>query len=162
MMAVLIGQGGVVSDYVLHSIALSQTRDKEGECSIVEEGGLVELLRALSKDPKRSKLLEIRNSEGDTPLHVAARTGHVALTRALVSVHEASTVIRNNSGLVPLHIAAMGGQDEVLLALLHGCSSESVRAKARDGRTALHFLAYGRAQPGSDAMGCSSAVEEPV
>jgi len=109
------------------------------------------------------------DDNGDSPLHIAAREGHVGLIRALMphwgGVGGAGGLLYpsrrpNALGLVPLHIAAMEGQDQSLLALLHGCAPEVVRAKTPDGRTALHLLASGLARPGSVAMGCSSAVEE--
>lgn len=56
-------------------------------------------------------------SDGETPLHIAARDGNVPATK-LLHANGALSTVPNNSGLTPLKIAESAGHVAVATALL--------------------------------------------
>ena len=93
-------------------------------------------------------LLLFYDTEGDTPLHKAARNGHSA---AVESIHNAMTMNfigekgtlddgQSRTGLTAIHLAAKGGHLSVLKTLAN--SNADVNATVLVSRwTALHFAA---------------------
>lgn len=71
-----------------------------------------------------------------TPLHAAAYTGNVDLTKLLIS-KKADVNARNDEGKTPLHTAAIYGQDEIIQLLLS--AGADVNAKDNEGKTPLHM-----------------------
>ena len=76
------------------------------------------------------------NSDGFTPLHLAASEGHAQLIEILVKF-KAQVDARTNNFRTPLHIACLRGNLSVVQSLVqHGAD---VNAKDIDGNTPCHF-----------------------
>ncbi len=84
-------------------------------------------------------LARVSDTNGFTPLHVAALWGHVDIVQMLLK-HKADPNAHNNAGMAPLHGAAMAGHMEVVQLLLeHGAE---VNAADNIGNTPLYFAAW--------------------
>ncbi|MDR3285431.1 MAG: ankyrin repeat domain-containing protein, partial [Holosporales bacterium] len=75
-----------------------------------------------------------RTENGFTPLHLAARCGHVEIVRLLT--RGANRNARDENGFTPLHWAAMNGHVDVVSALLGAEANIEVPDNA--GHTPLH------------------------
>ena len=62
--------------------------------------------------------LNFHNTVGDTPLAIAAKNGHFAVTLTLLLVDANPNVANYTSGCTPLHFAASGGYTDIVKALL--------------------------------------------
>ncbi|CAM9726657.1 unnamed protein product [Chrysoparadoxa australica] len=80
-------------------------------------------------------LINAKDEEGSTPLHVAALAECSKIPRVLIS-QGADVNAVNSKGSTPLHWAATIGNREMVQMLLH--EGADVNAKDQDGRTALH------------------------
>jgi ankyrin repeat protein len=67
--------------------------------------------------PNRPEPTRIKNTIGETPLHLAAETGQKGVAELLL-MHGADVNAKNTDGLTPLHLAARGGYKKVI-ELLH-------------------------------------------
>ncbi len=112
------------------------------EASVAGETGSV--LKKLNENPD---LLESRNGDGWTPLHLAAFFGTPELIDALLD-RGASVDARSGNAMAntPLHAAVAGGKTENVAALVK--RGADVNAQQNGGWTALH----GAAQAGNREM----------
>jgi ankyrin repeat protein len=85
---------------------------------------------------KKDKSLVKATIRGETPLHFAARLGHIKVVKVLLS-SGAPVNASDGSQLTPLHRAASYGQHQVVKLLLASKADRS--AKSWDGKTALDF-----------------------
>ena len=92
--------------------------------------------------------LDVRNSDSDTPLMLAAYEGETELVRQLIE-HGADVSARSSNGLTPLHKAAIEGKSlEVFELLIKSGVPVNARNSLSAGFMPLHTL----------AMFCSSSV----
>ncbi len=70
----------------------------------------------------------------ETPLHKAAREGHVEAVRALAAVCDVNAV--SGMGMTALHWATLAGNREVVEVLLEFGADPTIRSSAADGLTA--------------------------
>ena len=87
------------------------------------------------------EILNCTNSDGFTPLHLAASEGHAPMIEILIKFG-AQVDARTNNFRTPLHIACLRGKLSVIQALVqHGTD---IDAKDIDGNTPCHFCSeYG-------------------
>ncbi|MCD7463956.1 hypothetical protein HAX54_051768 [Datura stramonium] len=88
-----------------------------------------------------SEDLKIKNKNGDTPLHEAARFGRKDVLKMILSLERDLVLMRNNLGETPLYVAAVSGEKEVFTLLAEQNFSEFTVTRD-DGSTVLH-AAYG-------------------
>ena len=75
------------------------------------------------------------DSDGNTPLHVAARTGNGDIVDYLIRKKGCDPTLTNKQGELPLHLATTSG-DERVMRLVGKCN---VNAQTVSGDTALHL-----------------------
>jgi ankyrin repeat protein len=93
-----------------------------------------------------SRLLEVKDSEGDTALITAARLGFPKRVEALLAHSKININPRNRRGSTPLHLAAKWGYVAVVQALL-AVGSIGVNAQDNLRETPLHCAAqYGHVE----------------
>ena len=80
----------------------------------------------------------VRQEDGATPLHVAARAGEPEVVIALLA-NGADPNVQDNTGSTPLHVAAQAGEPEVMNTLL--TSNADTQAEDETGSTPLHIAA---------------------
>lgn len=100
---------------------------------------------------ENNSLLESHNTDGWTPLHLAAFFGHPELAQALLDknapVDARSTNAMKNT---PLHAAAAGGKTNLVQILLR--NGADVNARQEGGWTALHASAQNGNRPMVEAL----------
>ena len=72
-----------------------------------------------------------RDEQGETPLHKAAREGHVETVAILADVTDVNLV--NNLGMAPLHWAALAGRTDVARVLLDHGADPAMHNEVLDG-----------------------------
>jgi ankyrin repeat protein len=91
--------------------------------------------KMLKEHPSLANAKNIDGQEkGWTPLHVAAYSGDVAMTKVLLN-HHAKVDAVDNRGLTPLLWTAFEGKEEVAGVLLS--NGADINARGKDGRTTL-------------------------
>ncbi|XP_063221674.1 uncharacterized protein LOC134530611 [Bacillus rossius redtenbacheri] len=65
----------------------------------------------------RKLSVDLKNDDGETPLHLAVRSGHKQITQILLN-HGADPCVKNSSGNTALHLAVLAGSGGSLRALL--------------------------------------------
>jgi ankyrin repeat protein len=115
------------------------TRQDESLHDACGVGDLRKVREILQKDSDIANRLNQRGAPlGLTPLHEAARGGHVDILQLLLN-HGASVNAVTNHGYTPFHHAARVGHVDILQLLLnHGAS---VNAVDKYGETPLHHAA---------------------
>ncbi|GAB1200473.1 hypothetical protein APSETT444_009846 [Aspergillus pseudonomiae] len=80
---------------------------------------------------QRGVNVNVQDSRGQTPLHIAAQCGHLGVVRLLLATEHIDVNARDHHGSTPLHVASEKGHVEVVqLLVAHGA-----RLDARSGRT---------------------------
>ena len=102
--------------------------------------------KVMSQIEETAGLLQAHNTDGWTPLHLAAFFGHAELAEALfdkgASIHARSTNAMKNT---PLHAAAAGGKTDLVKLLLK--QGADANARQEGGWTALHAAAQAGNRP---------------
>ncbi|XP_072951004.1 protein ACCELERATED CELL DEATH 6-like [Typha angustifolia] len=123
----------------------------EGPQRILMDPNLLKAARTgdqslLEQDPGVSILYGVTPG-GNTALHIAASHGHLELAKMICERKGSLLVARNVMLETPLHCAARAGHDKIVSSIVsfsrnNGVGVETVlRARSRDGRTALHEAA---------------------
>lgn len=125
------GHANVVRWLVSEAGADIAARNNRGSCAThaCVPGGHIGILRLLSDAPPvgldRSDLLDITNSDGDTPLHFAVMCRQIPVIDYLLSKERVSmtmTYRTNRDGMTPLQLAEKSGE-HAMISLLTAASS---------------------------------------
>ena len=128
--------------------------------------GNLEMLKYLcQKAPLMNPIL--KDSNGCTPIHLAAKKGHLEVVKFLAS-NTSTPITFSNIGLTPIHIAAENGYLEVVKVLASNTSNSNVvdqygatpiHSAARNGHLeVVKFLASCTSNPNSpDSFGMTSS-----
>ncbi|KAJ9701406.1 hypothetical protein PVL29_006660 [Vitis rotundifolia] len=142
-----------------HDIRVQRTPKKNTVLHVAAQFGQADFVEKILELPSLSSFLQHHNKKGDTPLHLAAREGHLTRKEGLQqigkrSLHEAVrnhhpevvklliqedpdfTYGANTEGNTPLYIAAEWGFGDLVQMILDNCSSPA--HSGFSGRTALH------------------------
>ncbi len=112
--------------------------------------------KVISAIGENNSLLESHNTDGWTPLHLAAFFGHPELAQALLDKGAQIDVRSTNSMKnTPLHAAAAGGKTNLVQILLK--RGADVNARQEGGWTALHAAAQAGNRPLVEALLADSA-----
>ncbi|XP_053466139.1 ankyrin repeat and death domain-containing protein 1B [Ictalurus furcatus] len=84
--------------------------------AVAAEHGCVRMLQMLMEEPYKMATME-ENQKGDTPLHLAAKNGHLGAVQLLLDYFEVRNEV-NHAGETPLYLAADGAHEDCVLALL--------------------------------------------
>eukprot|EP00727_Mastigamoeba_balamuthi_P014007 m51a1_g9229 hypothetical protein (865) ;mRNA; f:74892-78388 len=106
--------------------------------------GNAEVVRELLRVDRRLAD-QVFGQQKNTPLHIAATHGHLAITRMLVRA--TSKIAKNTTGWTPLMCALWQNHPETALAMLLCRHPVDVCAKLEDGNTALHCAAKSDSVP---------------
>ncbi|KAE8392553.1 ankyrin repeat-containing domain protein [Aspergillus alliaceus] len=86
--------------------------------------------RVVSLLLQRGVNVNVQDSRGHTPLHIAAQHGHLGVVRLLLATEQIDVNARDHNGSTPLHMASEKGHvDVVQLLVAHGA-----RLDLRSGR----------------------------
>lgn len=101
-------------------------------------------MSSLNDDEKHKLLDEKSEKEGYTPLHFAAKFGHLNVVELLLS-HGASTTIKSKLLNLPIHVALNANIGEIIskdmFILLYTSNPDTLSCKGSHGNTVAHFAA---------------------
>ena len=153
-------RGDVAAALLEWAPALLSLRDAAGNCALHEaaEPALVALLCAAGAD------LDAPDARGDTPLHVAARSGRDALVECLLA-RGADAARPNAEGRTPLHHACERGHRRIVQMLLDAQSgaqaAEAGSSAPTDASAASGSAAAAVAADSAAAAAVSAAINRP-
>jgi hypothetical protein len=98
------------------------------------------LLDAASPSGSDSLITNLKDIDGNSPLHLACRAGDVRITKLLVK-HGADLSLRDQHSRTSLHICSYFGHKSILSYLLDSGGDSYLELIDSDGRTALHYAA---------------------
>jgi ankyrin repeat protein len=101
---------------------------------LAARGGLDRFVKVLLA---RGMSPDTTDSWGYTPLHHAAKYGHLSTIKVLLTEGAKPSVRATNDGFTPLHIAVMERRPRAAKALIK--AKADLEAKDNDGRTPLHW-----------------------
>jgi ankyrin repeat protein len=111
----------------------------ENICEAAELGALTEVQKLAGQ----AKSVDVRCEFGETPLHRAARRGHLEIVESLLTHGAAPLTPSRNKGNTALHFAATHDEAQVLEKLL--AAGGDPEFHNQDGATPLHLAAANNA-----------------
>ena len=79
-----------------------------------------------------------RDNHGQTPLHLAAKNGHLKVCKAIIKEADDKNP-KDNRGMTPFHIAALMGHEKICKVFMS--SVDDYNPKTVDGRTPISCAA---------------------
>ncbi|KAF3644352.1 putative nitrate excretion transporter 2-like, partial [Capsicum annuum] len=111
-------------DTILHFIAI--------------HGNASALKLLIEERPVSNQDLRIKNNNGNTVLHEAARFGRLEIVKVLVSLDSEIVLERNNKGETPIYVAAANGEKDVFSLLADNNLCDEFTMTRDDGSNILH------------------------
>ena len=110
-------------------------------CAAAEQGRSAAVTTFLQKGANP----DLGNAEGETPLHLATRGGHLEIVQALLVSAKKIDQTESHYGQTPLHWAAIYGHPKIVAALQQ--KGANVAVKDTSGHTALDYaVQHGHAE----------------
>ena len=88
-------------------------------------------------------VLQIKNKQGNTPLHLAASLGNVSMCKCIPSWRPGLVGVLNDEGETPLFLAARHGKMDAFFCLLSRDTEKYVDTRNKKGETVLHCAING-------------------
>ncbi|XP_021279785.1 serine/threonine-protein phosphatase 6 regulatory ankyrin repeat subunit B-like [Herrania umbratica] len=122
----------------VHVAKISRSGDTALHIAVsnVQEGVVQKLVDLISEQSEPRKALEIKNEQGNTPLHIAASLGNVKMCKCMAEADSWLLQVRNNDGETPLFVAALHGKKDAFLCLNSCCQDKEAGysyCKRKDG-----------------------------
>nr|QQY02505.1 transient receptor potential cation channel 3 [Cryptocotyle lingua] len=117
----------------------AQEKMAKGLIYLCAEADEVEVLRLILQHPKAKQLIDVPNIYDDTPLHVAAKNGHLDIVKLLLE-NGANVSSKNEKERTAFHNAAKYGRLNIARHLLEHAPS-LVSERDEDGSSAIHLAA---------------------
>ncbi|KAG5441452.1 Transient receptor putative cation channel sub A member 1, partial [Clonorchis sinensis] len=139
-----LGRPGSILALVQHVTGDVAAPRKHDALSLVfihkdREGRKHNLKSLILNHPKAKELIEVPNIFDDTPLHIAAKNGHLEIVKLLVE-NGAKVSSKNEKERTPFHNAAKHGRLRIARHLLEHAPS-LVSERDEDGSSAIHLAA---------------------
>lgn len=126
-------------------------------CRIVRRGTLRAVQLVFST---RKNALDSEDSQGNMPLHEAARRGDTAVYQALLQAG-ASPAATNMRGETALMHAALSGSADMLATVLRNIAPETLQAKDETGHTAIHYARLAQDGAAEAALKAAGLTPQP-
>ena len=148
------------------SINAAEPRENDYPLHEAVESGKIEQVASLLECSNIN--VNEQDTDGMTPLHIAARDGYIEIARLLIK-HQANSNLADDCGDTPLAVAAINGHEAVVLLLL-GCSNDLVKTKDYYNHTPLHMAVHGGhvsivrllLEHGADANAQDGSLKSPL
>ncbi|XVF32516.1 hypothetical protein REPUB_Repub17cG0089300 [Reevesia pubescens] len=117
----------IYTDYpTLHEAKIIRSGDTALHIAVsnIQEAIVEDLVVLISAQSEPRKALEIRNEQGNTPLHIAASIGNVRICKCILQADLLLLEIQNNVGETPLFVAALHGKKDAFLCLNSYCRNK--------------------------------------
>ncbi|XP_031575301.1 transient receptor potential cation channel subfamily A member 1-like [Actinia tenebrosa] len=119
-------------------VSLKDTERRSAFHAAVGHAGVME---TLCKSPLSKTLIVDKDVTGYSPVHYAARAGHLKNITLFLSKNKAAKTVTSDSLDTPLHIGAKYGWLAIVQMLLKKRNARLINAQNKQGRTALHLAA---------------------
>jgi ankyrin repeat protein len=91
------------------------------------------LIEDVNQRRLNNKYITYKDEEGNTPLHLSAKNGHLGFVNLILNYSRACMYTQNHNGQLPLHLAAQEGHKKIVRLL------GSIYAVDNNGQTPLHL-----------------------
>ena len=105
------------------------------------DSGLLEIVKVFITVFKCD--VNIKNTLGLTPLHLACKNGQTDVVKLLVSQSDCDQMCKDSDGLSPLHYAAKNGDEDIINLLPSPLKYDLPEYKDNKGMTPLHYAVMG-------------------
>ncbi|MBQ2379390.1 MAG: hypothetical protein II295_03260 [Akkermansia sp.] len=140
---------------------LRKATDTPGTASnlcLVARHGTLQAVQLIFSTHKEA--LNTEDSEGNLPLHEAARRGDPAIYQALLQAG-ATPHGTNMRGETPLMHAALSGSESMLATVLKDITPEHLQARDEAGHTAIHYARLAKDQAAEQALKTAGLSPQP-
>ncbi|KAM7278628.1 hypothetical protein ACFE04_005762 [Oxalis oulophora] len=90
----------------------------------VKDGNVEYFKKILGTNKARNLLLQT-SPQNNTPLHIAARFGHISIIQEILGQQKGTLFAKNRNGDTPMHVAAKAGHRQVIESFFH-CIKEGM------------------------------------
>ena len=157
-----------VHDYI-ETVNLNILRKLDTEChetichaivSVFEGDSAVCLVRALNQ--RSVDQFDVRDKNGDTPLHKAVVSGDLIVVKELIGLYAAAVRVQNSNHFTPLDIAKQGNCLEIIDCLLKGFAYEPHNDSTTGSHLGIDHIPSNSRMESSPISISTSSTEESI